>query len=397
MIKDRPETPTTLPLDKIRIDGGTQMRADLNEDVVADYAQIVRDGGDFPPVVVFYDGSKHWLADGFHRYFAYQRAGAVEIPAEIRKGSKRDAILFSVGANAAHGLRRTNADKRRSVETLLKDKEWAAWSDREVARIAKVSAPLVATVREALSVNSYRCDPNTSTHLGNSPDSRTVERNGAIYQQNTANIGKGRPATLIAEVEGMIAGSRLDTDNYRARLATLTPNDQVQAARRDLAMDRKVEKDGKAAQQAENDRWREEHSAAVPEHIRQAEAIRDAAIAKRRETTGGGDDGGSLSDQDRIAELREHIKVVEAENATLKAENVKYEAMRVQFEQGGFEKVVAGKDEELRVAREQFALENADKVTWMGKAKHWRKEAERLGWKPDIVKIDTQTGALKHA
>lgn len=39
----------------------------------------------------------------------------------------REAILFIVGANASHGLRRTNADKRRTVERLLADEEWRGW------------------------------------------------------------------------------------------------------------------------------------------------------------------------------------------------------------------------------------------------------------------------------
>jgi hypothetical protein len=38
------------------------------------------------------------------------------------------------GAQGAHGLRRTNEDKRRSVMTLLNDPEWAVWSDRAIAR-----------------------------------------------------------------------------------------------------------------------------------------------------------------------------------------------------------------------------------------------------------------------
>jgi hypothetical protein len=38
-------------------------------------------------------------------------------------------VLHSAGANAMHGLRRTNADKRRTVMLLLQDEEWAAWSD----------------------------------------------------------------------------------------------------------------------------------------------------------------------------------------------------------------------------------------------------------------------------
>lgn len=33
---------------------------------------------------------------------------------EVLRGTKRDAILYSVGANSTHGLRRTNADKRRT-------------------------------------------------------------------------------------------------------------------------------------------------------------------------------------------------------------------------------------------------------------------------------------------
>lgn len=355
MIKDRPSTSGTLALDKIRIDGGTQMRADLNEDVVAEYAQIVRDGGDFPPVVVFFDGSKHWLADGFHRHFAYQRAGAVEIPADTRKGSKRDAILHSVGANAEHGLRRTNADKRKSVETLLADKEWKAWPQAKIAQACGVSREFVNRLAQTSS-----CDRSQDT-------GRTVERNGTTYEQNTANIGKSKPAEAA------------DTDSAEP--------DAISA-------DAKA---AKQAQQEEADRWHAEQRAAVPQHIRQAEAIRDEAIAKRRQTAGSDADDDGLTDDQRIAELREHIAVVEAENTKLKTENGKYEAMRVQFEQGGFEKVVAGKDEELRVAREQLALENADKITWMGKAKHWKREAERLGWRPDVLTIDTKTGALRDA
>lgn len=60
-------------------------------------------------------------------YHAYRAAGVDEVPAEVRTGTLRDAVLYSVGANAAHGLRRSNAGKRRAVETLLADAEWAAW------------------------------------------------------------------------------------------------------------------------------------------------------------------------------------------------------------------------------------------------------------------------------
>jgi len=134
-------------LDQIITDAGTQARAALNEDVVAEYAEAIIAGADMPPVVMFHDGKQHILADGFHRYFAHVKARAVEISADVRKGTKRDAILYSVGANGAHGLRRSNEDKRCAVRRLLADKEWAKWSDRQIADACGVSVPFVGAIR----------------------------------------------------------------------------------------------------------------------------------------------------------------------------------------------------------------------------------------------------------
>ncbi|RMF03086.1 MAG: streptomycin biosynthesis regulator, partial [Alphaproteobacteria bacterium] len=133
---------------KIRTDGGTQIRAELNPLTVAEYAEAMASGETaFPPVTVFYDGTDHWLADGFHRVAAAREAGIAEIEAQIIPGSRRDAILHACGANAAHGLRRTNEDKRRAVERVLRDDEWRQWSDREIARRCAVSHIFVAKVR----------------------------------------------------------------------------------------------------------------------------------------------------------------------------------------------------------------------------------------------------------
>lgn len=179
----------TLPIDGIRINGGTQPRVETNETAVAEYAEVIRFGGELPPVVVFDDGAECWLADGFHRFHAHVNAGAMEIVCDVRLGTKRDAILFSVGANASHGLRRSNDDKRKAVMTLLKDSEWSTWSDNAIAKACSVDHKTVAAHRQAI--------------LGNSQDAvlitRNVERNGRSYTQNTANIGKAKPAFEVAE------------------------------------------------------------------------------------------------------------------------------------------------------------------------------------------------------
>lgn len=141
----------TLQIDQLRVDGGTQSRASLSQETVAEYAAAMVDGATFPPVVVYYDGTDHWVADGFHRVAASKEAGFRSVEVDVRQGTQRDAILFSVGANGSHGLRRTNADKRRAVETLLRDPEWVKWSDREIAKRCGVGNKFVGDMRPTVS------------------------------------------------------------------------------------------------------------------------------------------------------------------------------------------------------------------------------------------------------
>jgi hypothetical protein len=140
----------SIPLSKIK-DGGAQMRAEMRDETVDDYASDMLNGAVFPPIVVFYDGNDYWLGDGFHRVSAARKIDRETIVAEIRQGTARDATLHGIGSNAVHGLRRTQADKRRAVERLLKDPEWARWSDRKIAEVAKVDHKTVGTMRRELS------------------------------------------------------------------------------------------------------------------------------------------------------------------------------------------------------------------------------------------------------
>lgn len=130
--------------------------------MVAEYTAAMAVGPS-PPVVVFYDGVNHWLADGFHRTHAARRATLKTLPAEIHDGTKRDAVLYSVGANSAHGLRRTNADKRKAVMTLLQDEEWSQWSDREIARHCAVDHTTVGRFRKSLVENTSENPPALTT------------------------------------------------------------------------------------------------------------------------------------------------------------------------------------------------------------------------------------------
>jgi hypothetical protein len=140
----------TLSLDSITVDEELQARASLDDGAVEEYAQGMQAGVVFPPVVVFRDAGGTWLADGFHRFRAAQRAGLSIMRALVRAGGRRDAILHAVGANTGHGVRRTNADKRRAVTIVLSDKEWRSWNDSDIARACGVDAKTVRHRREAM-------------------------------------------------------------------------------------------------------------------------------------------------------------------------------------------------------------------------------------------------------
>ena len=172
----------TLKLNQIRIDGGTQPRVAIDEDVVAEYADLYTEGVDLPPVTVFHDGSTYWLADGFHRYWASKRAERESIAVEVIQGTRRDAILYSVGANASHGLRRTNDDKRKAIQTLLDDEEWSQWADREIARQCGVSDKTVGNVRKILTAEIPQ--------LKNFSPRTYKTRHGTVAQMQTGNIGR---------------------------------------------------------------------------------------------------------------------------------------------------------------------------------------------------------------
>ena len=151
-----------LKLSLILTPSGTQVRASVNLESVDEYALAMADGAQFPPVDVFHDGSQYILADGFHRVMSAKRNGCEDILATIHEGSTRDALRFALSANSSHGLKRTNADKRRSVVLALS--EWPDLSDRSIADLCAVSQPLVGAMRsEVITVITSHEPPPTRT------------------------------------------------------------------------------------------------------------------------------------------------------------------------------------------------------------------------------------------
>jgi hypothetical protein len=137
-----------IKLEIIRIDGGTQYRDQINQDVVRDYTASMRNMDVFPPLQTVFDGTDHWLVDGFHRYFAYMAAGAKIVPVEYTPGTQREAQVLAMGVNGKHGLQRNNATKRRVVEAALAHEDTKDLSNRQIAELCLVSDTFVGSIRD---------------------------------------------------------------------------------------------------------------------------------------------------------------------------------------------------------------------------------------------------------
>ena len=238
-----------IKISEIRLDGGTQSRDELDNTVINEYCEAMKEGAEFPPVVVFHDEKDYWLSDGFHRVYAATNAKFTEIEADVRKGTVRDAKLFSMSANAKHGKRRTNADKRRAVLMALEDEEWREFSDNEIAKMCDVSQPFVSKVRKEEGYNRYNLDaggrPKNETVTMLHPDqplpkppSEDKEKNElrkqiAYYEELARQDEKVRQEAIDREVKRRVA----ETVEKRER------RQEAEAGRRELS--ERLEYEGK--------------------------------------------------------------------------------------------------------------------------------------------------------
>jgi len=148
------------------VSDGMQIRVSVSREHIDDIAELFDENtptwpDGLPPVVVFFDGKRYYLADGHHRLAAAIQAGCQEIRVDIRKGTREEAIRFACGANSAHGLRRTNGDKRNSVRAA-----YALDPDnscRAIARLCKVSHTLAENVIREIKSEESKIEENKET------------------------------------------------------------------------------------------------------------------------------------------------------------------------------------------------------------------------------------------
>lgn len=113
-----------------------QPRVALHYPTVEKYKSAIDREEDLDALLVLFDGKTHWLYEGFHRLEAYKLAGYTEVPVDVTKGTKQDAILAAASSNYKHGLPRTSEDIERAVMmTIGVNKERGVdWTQEEIAK-----------------------------------------------------------------------------------------------------------------------------------------------------------------------------------------------------------------------------------------------------------------------
>lgn len=177
-----PQDTREVELGCIVIDADTQARASIDRALVDRYAEMWRAGIEFDALQAIEDEQtgRLYLIDGFHRLAAAAAAKRATVPVQVVEvASQRRAQWLCLGVNAKHGKPLTNADKRRAVERVLADDEWAKMSDRAIAKHVGCGRQFVGNMRREWS----------TVHGGQS--SERVGADGRTI--NTANIG-GKPS-----------------------------------------------------------------------------------------------------------------------------------------------------------------------------------------------------------
>lgn len=210
----------------------------------------------------------------------------------------------------------------------------------------------------------------------------------AALEDATGQMGNTFPISK-RDVDAVKADLPAVAEQVKAKVeAGEAPEKAVAATVADKRAEKEQAREARKAAQVEHDKQREEHAAALPQAIKDREAAKAEAIAARKAKPV---DLEALTAE--IEELREANASLETELEQVKADNAKWEAMRVQFELGGFEKLIADKDEEIRVLETRLYSESEDKASWVKSAKYWQAEALKLGFSNDVV-IDIETGEV---
>lgn len=227
-----------LPIDAIHRRKDARQVNDASVSALADSIAVV---GLINPIRVRNVGGQWEVSAGSHRLAACQMLGLAEIECLVVTDDDLHAELSMIDENLC---RNELSPSERAVQTAR---------------------------RKAIYLELH---PDTAQHVAGGKARQETASENFSFAAATANatgqtervvqLHAERGAKVIPEVIDMITGTKLDTGTYLDKLKRLSPNDQVTAAKRDLAIQRQQQKPVSRAPEPQNDlEVKEKHVAAL--------------------------------------------------------------------------------------------------------------------------------------
>lgn len=191
-------------------DKRVQLRDPATRRPVERYAEALTNGEVFKPVAVYLDPGTlgFWLSDGNSRLEAAGEAGLTTFDVEFRLGDHRAAMLAAAEANTRHGLSASLDDRRSAGRALLRDAEWATWSNRHLGRIVGLAPQSIERLREAMEQEA-RTQGREVVKAGK----RKCRRGGKTYEAKVP--AKAKAADPVEKtVRGLVARVRRAADAW---------------------------------------------------------------------------------------------------------------------------------------------------------------------------------------
>lgn len=137
-----------LVLGDLTLDPDLQVRGGCDGKTIAEYAALMAADPptEFDPIDVFDIGGTFYLAHGWHRYHAAQRAKLDTIACSIIEGTMEEAFEFALAANKKNGRRLTRKETWNAIDVALR--QFSHWNNSRIAKHVGCTHPTVSRRRK---------------------------------------------------------------------------------------------------------------------------------------------------------------------------------------------------------------------------------------------------------
>ena len=178
-------------------------RISVNYITVGNYADKMKTGVKFPPIIVGRINGEMILVDGYHRILATQRLDEEYLKAEVRQyGTLLELFEDAINLNSSHGLPLSSADNVKILATL----ENMKFEPLKIGELIKATPKRIEKYQSRILRR-----PNGSQIFLKAPIARLLEK-GHITEEEACNVDQSQLTTqtvknLMVQIVAILDGN----------------------------------------------------------------------------------------------------------------------------------------------------------------------------------------------